>query len=137
FARFVPPESEPPAQRAPQGKGVQPSVLARVFLVVTVTSVCGGLIFNLTTNGNGPLLADRMRSVADDPALLGMLLAAAYTVASLAQLVVGRLIDRFPLKSIYLPVMAAQVPLFLVAARSRGVAFYLSLVAFMVFVFGS
>ena len=40
---------------------------------------------------------------------LGVLLAAVYTVASLAQLVVGRLIDRYPLKWIYLPVVAGDV----------------------------
>ena len=39
-----------------------------------------------------------------------------FTVASLAQLVVGTLIDRYPLKTIYLPILLAQVPLFLLAA---------------------
>ena len=37
-------------------------------------------------------------------------------MASLAQLVVGTLIDRYPLKTIYLPILLLQVPLFLLAA---------------------
>jgi MFS family permease len=137
FARLVPRESEPPARRVPRAVDLPPSLLARVFLVMAFSSVCGGLIFNFTTNGNGQLLAERMRGVVEDPAVLGALLAAVYTAASFAQLVVGTLIDRFPLKRVYLAVVAAQVPLFLIAARARGVGFYVSTLLFMVFVFGS
>jgi MFS family permease len=66
-----------------------------------------------------------------------VLLAAVYTVASLAQLVVGKLIDRYPLKWVYLPMVAAQVPLFLVAAGTGGWGLYVAMLAFMIFVFGS
>jgi MFS family permease len=137
FARFVPPEATPPARRTSRGADLPPALLARIFLVVTFTSVCGGLIFNFTTNGNSQLLGERLRGLVDDPAVLGALLAAVYAVASLAQLVVGRLIDRFPLKTVYLPVVAAQVPLFLIAAHARGIAFYVCALLFMVFVFGA
>jgi len=41
-----------------------------------------------------------------------VLLAVVYTIASLAQLVVGKLIDRYPLKWVYLPIVAAQAPCF-------------------------
>jgi MFS family permease len=137
FARFVPQESAPPARRPHRGVDLPPALLARVLLVVTLTSVCGGLIFNFTTNGNSQLLAERMRSLVEDPAVLGALLAAVYAVASFAQLVVGRLIDRFPLKTVYLPVVAAQMPLFLAAAHTWGIAFYVCALLFMVFVFGA
>jgi MFS family permease len=73
----------------------------------------------------------------DDPAKVGVLLAVVYTVASFAQLVVGKLIDRFPLKWVYLPVVAGQVPLFLLAAHAEGWALYAVALAFMVFVFGA
>ena len=58
-----------------------------------------------------------------DPATLGLLLAAVYALASLAQVVVGRLIDRMPLKRLYLAIMVAQVPLFgplLSGGRNEG-----------------
>ena len=58
-------------------------------------------------------------------------------VASFAQLVVGMLIDRFPLKWVYLPVVAAQVPLFLLASRATGWALYGTVILFMIFVFGA
>jgi predicted MFS family arabinose efflux permease len=57
-------------------------------------------------------------------------------VASLAQLVVGKLIDRYPLKWVYLPIVAAQVPLFLLAAGISGWPLYVAVLAFMIFVFG-
>jgi MFS family permease len=137
FAWLVPREAAPPARRPKQRVDVPPALLARIFLVVTLASVSGGLIFNFTTNGNSQLLGERMRGIVDDPAALGTLLAIVYTLASFAQLVVGRLIDRFPLKSIYLPVVAAQVPLFLMASRAGGWWFYATVVLFMLFVFGA
>ena len=137
FVTLVPHEDVPPAMRTKAGRAVPPSVLARVFLVVTLASVSGGLIFNFTTNGNGQLLAERMRGVVEDPAALGALLALVYTLASFAQLVVGKLIDRFPLKRVYLPVVAAQVPLFLLASRATGWWLYAAVALFMVFVFGA
>ena len=93
--------------------------MVRVFFVMTLAAISGSLIFNFTTNGNGRLLAERLRGIVDDPATLGILLAVVYTIASLAQLVVGKLIDRYPLKRIYLPIVAAQVPLFLLAAYAE------------------
>jgi MFS family permease len=137
FATLVPREGDPPAKRAPVRSALPPALLARIFLVMTLASVSSGLIFNFTTNGNGQLLAERMRGVVDDPVALGALLALVYTLASFAQLVVGRLIDRFPLKQVYLPVVAAQVPLFLLASRATGWWLYAAVAAFMVFVFGA
>jgi MFS family permease len=104
---------------------------------MTLAAITSSLIFNFTTNGNGQLLAERLRGLVDDPATLGVLLAVVYTIASLAQLVVGKLIDRFPLKWVYLPVVAGQIPLFLLAAGAGGWALYAAMVAFMVFVFGA
>jgi len=111
--------------------------MARIVLVMTLAAVSSSLIFNFTTNGNGQLLAERLRGRIDDPATLGVLLAIVYTVASLAQLVVGKLIDRYPLKWVYLPIVAMQVPLFLAASGAGGWALYAVVLAFMVFVFGA
>ena len=130
-------EETAPARRRKSQPDLPPGLMARALLVMTLASVSGSLIFNFTTNGNGQFLAERLRGLVDDPATLGILLAVVYTVASLAQLVVGKLIDRFPLKWIYFPIVAAQVPLFLLAARTQGWALYALVLAFMVFVFGA
>jgi len=137
FALVAPRESAPPSKRAPKQLDLPPSALARVLVVLTLTSTCGSLIFNFTTNGNGELLRERLASVTRDPATIGMLLAAVYAIASLAQLVVGRLIDRYPLKYLYLGIVAMQIPLFVLAARAEGWALYALALAFMAFVFGA
>jgi MFS family permease len=138
FAKVVPHETEAPAQRKRKpGSSLSPAQLARVFLVMTVASATGGIVFNMTTNGNGQLLAERLHAVVQDPAALGLLLAAVYAVSSVAQVVVGRLIDRVPLKRLQLTILACQVPLLLAASQAQGWWLYAALVAVMVMVFGA
>ena len=137
FLVVVPREEMPPARRPKKSVDLPRAVMARVLLVMTLAAVSSSLIFNFTTNGNGQLLAERLRGLIDDPATLGALLAAVYTVASFAQLAVGKLIDRYPLKWVYLPVVAMQAPLFLLAAGAGGWALYAAVLAFMIFVFGA
>jgi MFS family permease len=137
FWLTVPREEMAPARRPRKQLDLPRSVMVRVILVMTLAGATSSMIFNFTTNGNGAFLAERLRGIVEDPASLGLLLAAVYTIASFAQLVVGKLIDRFPLKWIYLPIVAAQVPLFFLAAQAEGWALYALMLAFMVFVFGA
>ncbi len=137
FAMVAPKETAPPSKRAAKLVDLPPSVLARVFIVLTLTSTFGSLVFNFTTNGNGELFRERLVAITRDPATIGMLLAAVYAIASIAQVVVGRLIDRVPLKRLFLGIVAMQIPLFALAARAEGWALYALALAFMVFVFGA
>jgi MFS family permease len=137
FLLVVPKEDLPPAKRPKKAVDLPRATMARILMVMTLAAISSSFIFNFTTNGNGQLLAERLRGLIDDPATLGVLLAVVYTVASLAQLVVGKLIDRYPLKYVYLPVVAGQVPLFLLAANADGWPLYVAVLAFMVFVFGA
>jgi MFS family permease len=137
FAVLVPRETTAPARRPKTMVDLPRAVMARVVAVMTLVAVSGSLIFNFTTNGNAQLLTERFEGIVEDPAALGALLALAYAVASFAQIIVGKLIDRYPLKWIYLPIVASQPPLFLLAAQARGWALYAALLAFMIFVFGA
>jgi MFS family permease len=138
FARVVPAEAEPPSKRKRAAAVVlAPGQLARVLMVMTVASATAGLLFNLTTNGNGQLLAQRFRGVVDDPATLGMMLAGVYAVASLAQVVVGRLLDRVPLKRLQLCIVLAQAPLLALASVAQGWWLYATLLGVMILIFGA
>jgi MFS family permease len=138
FARVTPRELEPPAQRSRrQASTLAPAQLTRVFVVMTVASATGGMVFNMTTNGNGQLLAERLRGVVDDPARLGLLLAGLYAVASLAQVVVGRLIDRVALKRLQMSILLMQVPLLALASQAQGWWLFACLAGTMVMVFGA
>ena len=137
FARFAPIEAEAPARRAPTRAMPGKRMLAHVFAIVTVASISGSLLFNFTTNGNGELLRERLRGIVEDPAALGALLALVYVFGALTQVAVGHLLDRVSLKTLYAGIVAAQAPLFLLAANSQGWALYALMIAFMVAVFGA
>lgn len=137
FAVLVPKEMEAPAKRKSKRLDLPPGVLARVFLVMTATAITSSLLFNFTTNGNGQLLQERMRGIIEDPATLGALLAVVYAAASLTQLVVGKLIDRYPLRRLYLSVVILQAPLFALAAMADGWAAYAVVLGFMILIFGA
>ena len=138
FWRLAPREVEPPARRVQRAAvTLEPRALARVLLVVTLASASGGLIFNLTTNGNAQMLGERVASLAADPSRLGVMLAVVYAVASLAQVVMGRLIDRHALKPLWLTVVVIQAPMLALAAAAPGWWSWLALLGLMVFVFGS
>ena len=138
FAITVPKELAAPGKKTGSKKlRVDRATAARVFAVLTCTTTLGSLIFNFTTNGNGELLRERVAAIASDPATLGMLLAGVYAIASIAQVIVGQLIDRFPIKRIFLPIVAAQIVAFALAARAEGWVFYVFAIAYMTFVFGA
>ena len=138
FMRVVPRESEPPARRKGGAKvHLSRAQVARALAVMTLASATGGILFNLTTNGNAQLLTERFRGVMGDPATLGLLLGAIYAVASVAQVVVGRLIDRVALKPLYLSIALLQVPVLLFSSRAQGWWLYAGLLGMMIFIFGA
>ena len=138
FALVCPREGEAPAKRKGGAKVVlSPAAMARAFLVMTTAAVTASLLFNLTTNGNGQLITERFRGIIEDPATLGILLAAVYAVASIAQVVVGRLIDKYPLKKLYFWIVIGQIPLLFAAANAQGWTLFVLLTASMAFIFGA
>ena len=137
FVLLVPREQEAPSKRKAKMLDLPRSVMARVFGIMTFTAVTGSIIFNFTTNGNGELLRDRVQGVVQDPALLAGMLFVIFSLASLAQLIVGKLIDKYPLKNIYVPMLLAQVPLFLIASQVQDWALFFTAICFMLLVFGA
>jgi MFS family permease len=138
FARVAPPEAASPA-RAKAGSAVRlpRALVVRTFVVMVASATTGSLLFNMTTNGNAQLMAQRLDGLVSDPSTLGLLLAVVYAVASLAQLVVGRLVDRVPVKPLFLSILALQVVLFAAAAGASGWVWYLLAIGCMVTVFGA
>src|SRR6185295_14271216 len=124
FVRTARAEAAPPAKRKATQVELPTKVLARVFLVMTLAATSGSLLFNFSTNGNYELLHERFAAISRDPALLGLLLGGVYAIASCAQLVVGRLIDRHRLKPLYLAVLALQIPFLALAAQAESWALY-------------
>jgi MFS family permease len=137
FHFLVPAEEEAPSRRKTRVLDLPPDVMARVFFIMTCAAVSGSIVFNFTTNGNGEMLKARIAELQSNPAWLSVALFVIFAVASLTQLVVGALIDRYPLKTIYLPILICQVPLFLLASQVGGWMLLVVTTLFMVFVFGA
>jgi MFS family permease len=137
FLRTAPAEREAPAKRAARMLEMPDGVRRKVLIVMVMTAVTSSLAFNLTTNGNPELLKDRLPSLATDPSTLGLILGGVYVIASLAQLVVGRLIDRVPIRGLMLSILSLQPLAFLVAAHTDGWAMVIAMTVFMLLVFGA
>lgn len=138
FALKCPAETVAPAKRTGKAKvALSSATLARVFFVMTATAVTSSVLFNFTTNGNSQMLSESFAGVIEDPALLGTLLAVIYTIASFAQLVVGRLIDRMPFKPLQLWLSVAHIPFLIIAAYVQAWGMFAALLCVMILVFGS
>jgi MFS family permease len=138
FATVCPQESEAPSKRKEKAKVVlSPAMLVRAFAVMTAAAIAGSLLFNFTTNGNSQLISERFRGVLEDPAMLGALLALIYTIASFAQVIVGRLIDSMPFKQLQLWISLVPVPFLIMAAYAPDWWLFVSLLVVMIFIFGS
>ena len=137
FMKYAPAEQGAPARGTARQIELPAATRNRVFLVMTMLAITSSILFNFTTNGNGELLKARLPILAEQPALLGTLLAVVYALSSLSQLAVGRMIDRFPIRNLMLGIIACQGPVFLLAAFSHGWLLYLAMILFMVLVFGS
>ena len=131
-------ETESPSKRSKKAPvKLTKAALARAFGVMTIAAITASLLFNFTTNGNGQLLKERMQGIVTDPASLGMLLASVYAIASFSQLFVGKMIDRYPLKRLFLIILLAQAPVLFLAAHATGWSLYILLTLAMALIFGA
>jgi MFS family permease len=108
FARVAPAHQGVPGRKAARQVHLPRRLAVRTFIVMVASATTGSLLFNLTTNGNAQLLSQRLDGLVQDPALLGALLGGIYALASVAQVVVGRLLDRLAVKPLFLSVVVAS-----------------------------
>jgi len=137
FTIAVPPV--PKLTRASQREGglaISRNTLMRVFTILTVATICGGVIFNATTIAMPKVFDERLMALTQTTLGIGVLVSMVYAFAAMAQLIVGYLIDRHPLRSVFVPVVAMQAPLLFLAGSMENYAMLLVALAMMFFVFG-
>jgi len=137
FAGCAPQQTSAPAKKKTNVVQLPKHIAWRTFAVMVATATTSSVLFNITTNGNAQLLAERLDGLVNDPSRLGMLLAAIYGFASLAQLVVGRLLDRFAVKPLFFVVLLLQIVAFGIASQTSGWVWYAAAIGYMVMVFGA
>ena len=118
------------------GVAISRNTLMRVFAILTVATIGGGVIFNATTVAMPKIFDERLTALTQTTLGIGVLVSLVYAFAAMAQLVVGYLIDRHPLRSVFVPVVALQAPLLFLAGSMENTAMLLVALAMMFFVFG-
>jgi len=137
FAIAVRGEQGPAAvRRSARAARLSRADLARVFGVLTVATACGGVIFNATTISMPKVFDERLGALTSSTLGIGVLVCGVYLVAAMAQLCVGWWLDRRSLKSVFVPVVALQVPLLVLAGTMDNYLMLATAVAMMFFVFG-
>lgn len=116
--------SDPPASRQD---------VVRAYLVLAVTILCTGLIYQATQPAVPKLFSLRVADLTEGVFGISVLVAVVYGVSGMLQVFAGRIADRFPPRTVYLVCFAVQVPLLLAAGWLAG-APLVALVLTMVFV---
>lgn len=95
--------------------------VVRVIVVLAVTMLCTGLIYQTTSPALPKVFSERLSNFAGDGVTgIGALVAMVYITAGAVQLVAGRLCDSYPLKVIYILAFIAQIPVLVLAAQLGG-----------------
>ncbi|MBI2295889.1 MAG: MFS transporter [Betaproteobacteria bacterium] len=137
FAAMVPREA--PIARSARRAGAAGhtrGMLARVFAILAVSTICGGIIFHATTIAMPKVFDERLTALTETTLGIGVLVSLVYTFAAMAQLVVGHFLDRGSIKQVFVPVVALQAPLLLAAGSVENYAMLTVALAMMFFIFG-
>jgi len=94
---------------------VSRAVQVKVFAMVALASVLGGMLFYAGTVALPKIFEDRAAGVVSGITEVGGLVSIVFAVAALAQLPVGWLLDRYPVRWIQVSLAAAQLVLLLFA----------------------
>jgi len=138
--------ADPGWERAPEGHKQQkpnkaieasPAEIKRVLIIVVAATIFGTLIFNATTVSLPKVLADRLGDLATTTSAVGAWSFVVFIIAAVAQIIVGHMLDRYPLKPVYVLVVALQVPALAIAAHAFGASMIGASIAVMFVVFGT
>ena len=112
------------------------NLLIRIFAIVFFSTAVGSLVFQSTTFSLPKIFDERLGDLAISATLVGWYAFVVFAIASMGQLVVGYLLDRFSIKAIFVAVAIFQVVFFLAMIGRVGSIALLISIAFMLVVFG-
>jgi MFS family permease len=104
--------------------------------VIFFTTAIGGLIFQSTTFALPKIFAERLADFAGTATMVGWYAFLVFSLAALAQLVIGYLVDNHSLRLVFAVVAMSQAVLFFLMTHLDGVIALLVSIAFMFAVFG-
>ena len=135
-SRPVPSAMSPGADGAGRGDPDYRAMLIRVSAVIFFTTAVSSVIFQGTTFSLPKVFDERLGGIAASATAVGWLAFIVFGVASLAQIVVGRLLDRMGAKRVFLGVALIQIVFFLLMPGLSDWPALLVSVGFMLGAFG-
>lgn len=121
----------------PGGRRALPPGLVRVFIVLGLTTVCAGLIFNATLVALPKVFAVRLGDLTHTTLGVAGLVSLVYVFGAMAQILVGRLLDRYSVRTVLMAVTGLQIPFLLLASQAHNVALLLVAGVMMLTIFGA
>jgi len=112
------------------------TTLVRVFAIIFFTTAMGGLIFQSTTFALPKIFAERLADFAGSATMVGWYAFLVFSLAAMAQLVIGYLVDNHSLRLVFATVALFQAVFFYLMTHLEGMAALLVSIAFMFVVFG-
>jgi MFS family permease len=122
------------AGAAPPGPAPARDFMVRLLAIVFFTTAVSGIIFQSTTFALPKVFEERLAGIAGSATLIGWLAFMVFAVASLAQVVVGYLLDRFGPRSVFMGAAAIQTVFF---AAMPGLTDWPALLVALAFMLGA
>ena len=136
YAVFVRAGPTKPAARATERVAAPAREIRRVFIILIFATLCAGIVFNATTISLPKVFEERLVTLAASTTGVGGWVFMVFAIAAVAQVVVGYLLDRYPLKRVYAGVALLQAPMVAAAAVAAEAEMLIVAVAMMLSVFG-
>jgi len=125
------------AKSAAAGATMDAATLRRIFAIVIITTAIGGLIFQSSTFSLPKVFDERLGTeLAGTATTIGWWAFLVFTIAAIGQVIVGWMIDRYSIRTVFAVVALLQCVLFLVMMSRSGTMALIVSIGFMLAVFG-
>ena len=118
------------------GARVSKNVMALVVVSLVLTIIASSTTFNAITVALPKLFQERLAEITQNTALLGLIASTVYVFGALAQYIIGNLLDKYPLKKIFMPLAIFLVAMLYIAAETSGLLLILISIGIVISIFG-
>jgi len=111
-------------------------VLVTIFVIIALTTTLGSFIFQSMTFALPKILEERLSNVYESATAIGVATFSVFAIASVAQIVIGHLVDRHSIRTVFAFVAGLQIPAYMLAVGLSGLPVLVGAVVFMLLIFG-
>src|ERR1700735_2135603 len=136
FMALVSHEDRSNAKQAAAQARVAKKDMWRVIVALLIVVIAISTTFNAVTVALPKLFAERLSDLTRSPALRGVIAAFVYVFGAMTQYTIGKLIDRYSLKTVSLPLSLVLAPFLYLAATLSNLPLILTSIGIVMGAFG-